>query len=67
MEQLACNADQIRPDANLGEDLDCDSIDIIEITMMIEDELDIVLEDDEVIQCQTVQNLINLVVSKAGA
>lgn len=47
-------------DANLRNDLGIDSLDLIEIVMVIEQRFDIMISDELLDNCETVQDLINI-------
>lgn len=46
------------------EEMDCDSLDVIELKLALEEGFDIELSDEEVAQVRTVQDVINLVKGK---
>lgn len=43
------------------EDLGCDSLDMVELTMFVEEEFGIVIEDEESLNLVTVQDAIDLI------
>lgn len=47
----------VTPTMRLKEDLGCDSLDAVEITMLLEDELSIELDDDRIENWKTVQDI----------
>lgn len=47
VEQLGCDRDQVKPEAALVDDLGCDSLDIVELVMTVEEEFGIEIPDDE--------------------
>ncbi|KRL03040.1 acyl carrier protein [Liquorilactobacillus capillatus] len=47
VEQLDVDADKVKMDSDIKEDLEADSLDVFEIMNELEDELDIKLEADE--------------------
>ena len=47
VKQLAVNADQVTPEARFIEDLNADSLDVVEITMILEKEFGITIADEE--------------------
>lgn len=55
---------QVRDDANLVDDLDCDSLDVIEIVMAAEDQFDIEIDDETAFGLKTVQQVIDCVRSR---
>lgn len=60
------DADQITRDATF-EELDIDSLDLVELAQIVEDEYGVVLKGDDMKELQTVGDAIDLVVSRAGA
>jgi acyl carrier protein len=57
MEQLAIPRAQITPDARIVEDLNADSLDKIEITMMLEERFALTIPDAKVEKIQTVADI----------
>lgn len=55
---------QCTPGAHLQRDLSCDSLDLVEIVMLLEEECDIVIADEEAEAVQTVMDLVALVERK---
>lgn len=53
VEQLGVDHAQVTTDASLVDDLGCDSLDIVELTMTIEDEFGIEIPDDDAVKFQT--------------
>lgn len=58
--------DDIDLDANLANDLQIDSIGLIEFIMSIEEEFDITIEDEELQTLASTNDVINLVETKVG-
>lgn len=61
-EQLGTTAEN--PDARFIEDLGADSLDVVEITMLLEERFDVTIFDDEMEKCDTVGKAIELVQGK---
>ena len=55
------------PAARLGEDLCVDSLDAVELTMVLEDEFDIALPDQVVADVRTYGDIVALVQERLGA
>lgn len=55
---------KLTPEAKLVDDLGCDSLSAVEITMELENKLDITIDDEEVEQIVTIGDIINIVESK---
>jgi len=62
--ELGTERDQLSREASL-EDLDIDSLDLVELAQIVEDEFGVELRGDDVKDVKTVGEVIDLVVSKA--
>ncbi len=58
-EHLYVDEDQITPETDLRKDLGADSLDLIELTMALEDENDIKIPDEALKEIQTVGDVLN--------
>lgn len=58
-ENLDVNKEDITEKTNLVDDLDADSLDIVELTMAIEDEFGITIEDEQLEDIRSVEDIIN--------
>jgi acyl carrier protein len=65
LEEFGAEPDQIGPDAEF-EALDVDSLDLVELAQIVEDEFGVELKGDDVKDVKTVGEVIDLVVAKAG-
>ncbi len=63
-DQLALDANDIKPESNIIKDLHADSLDLVETLMNIENEWGITINDDDVADIETVQDVVNLIESK---
>ncbi len=63
--ELGTERDALSREATL-EDLDVDSLDLVELAQIVEDEYGVELKGDDVKDVKTVGDVIDLVVSKAG-
>jgi acyl carrier protein len=63
--ELGTERDELSREATL-EDLDIDSLDLVELAQIVEDEFGVELKGDDVKDVKTVGEVIDLVVSKAG-
>ena len=59
-EQLGVSEDEISEDSNLVEDLDADSLDIVELVMAFEDEFGVKVPDDQLEHIKTVGDIIKI-------
>ena len=62
--ELGTERDELSREATL-EDLDIDSLDLVELAQIVEDEFGVELKGDDVKDVKTVGEVIDLVVSKA--
>ena len=64
VEVLSVSEDQVTPDAKFGDDLDADSLDLVELVMALEEEFDIEVPEDELEGIETVYQAYSLVEGK---
>ena len=64
VEVLQVQPDQVVPDAKFGDDLDADSLDLVELVMALEESFDISVDESELEGVQTVGQAFDLVFSK---
>ena len=67
VEQLGIDEDQITEEASFQEDLDADSLDLVEAVLALEEEFGVNIPEEEMEGVQTVGEAINVVLSKMGA
>ena len=65
-EQLAVDIAQVVPDARFAEDLNADSLDLVEAVLALEEEWDIEIPEDEMEQIKTVGAAVDMVATKLG-
>jgi acyl carrier protein len=65
-EQLAVDESQVTPDARFAEDLNADSLDLVEAVLALEEEWNIEIPEDEMDGVKTVGQAVQLVASKLG-
>ena len=65
-EQLAVDEAQVVPDARFAEDLNADSLDLVEAVLALEEEWDIEIPEDEMEQIKTVGAAVDMVATKLG-
>ncbi len=59
-EQLGVSEDEITEESNLVEDLEADSLDIVELVMAFEDEFGVKVPDDELENVKTVGDILKI-------
>ena len=64
VEVLSVEADKVTMEASFADDLDADSLDLMELVMGLEEEFDVSVEEDEVEGIATVKGAYDLVVNK---
>jgi acyl carrier protein len=64
--ELGLDEDKIEDNAHFEEDLDVDSLGVVELLMALEDEFDVKIPDEEAESIVTVGQAIDLVHSKLG-
>ena len=64
VEVLSVEAEQIVPDARFAEDLDADSLDLVELVMALEEEFDVSVEEEELEGVETVKAAYDLISAK---
>ncbi len=64
VEVLSVSEDQVTLDARFGDDLDADSLDLVELVMALEDEFGVAVPEDELEGIDTVGQAYTLVTSK---
>ena len=64
IDELGIDAEKVTMEAKLEEDLDIDSLGIVEVVMAFEDEFEIEIDDEELTDVGTVGQAVNLLHSK---
>ena len=66
VEVLSVDESAVVPDAKFGDDLDADSLDLVELVMALEEEFGIEVPEEDLEGVQTVSHAYDLVVTKLG-
>ena len=66
VEVLSVDESAVIPEAKFGDDLDADSLDLVELVMALEEEFDISVPEEELEGVETVAQAYELVTSKLG-
>ena len=61
VEQLNVNPDEVKEDSKFVEDLDADSLDVVELVMALEEKFDIEIPDEEAEKIATVADAIKFI------
>ena len=64
VETVGCEAAAVTPEARLNEDLGADSLAAMELIMALEEKLDIEMDDAELDQFKTVNDLVSYLETK---
>lgn len=64
VDTLSVETSQVVPEARFKEDLDADSLDLVEMIMALEEEFNIEVPEEEVESIKTVGEAFNLITSK---
>jgi acyl carrier protein len=66
VEVLSVDADKVVPEAKFGDDLDADSLDLVELVMALEEEFGIEVPEEDLEGVETVGQAYDLVVATLG-
>ncbi len=61
---LSVEADKVTMEASFADDLDADSLDLVELVMGLEEEFDVNVDEDELEGVETVKGAYELVTNK---
>ena len=64
VEVLSVDAAQVTPEANFADDLDADSLDLVELVIALEEEFSVTVEEEELEGINTIQAAFELITSK---
>jgi acyl carrier protein len=64
---LSVQADQVTEQASFADDLDADSLDLVELVMQLEDSLDVTIEEDDLGDVRTVGDAVDLILAASAA
>lgn len=64
VEVLAVDEQQVTKEASFADDLDADSLDLVELVMALEEEFDVTVEEEELEGIETVGQAFDLVNGK---
>jgi len=61
---LSCDAEEVKLETNLVEDLEADSLEIVELSMALQENLGVGIEDEDLENIKTVQDILDYIKSK---
>ena len=64
VEVLSVEADQVILEATFADDLDADSLDLVELVMALEEEFDVTVDEEELENIETVGAAFTMIQSK---
>jgi acyl carrier protein len=64
---LKVEADQVKETSSFAEDLEADSLDLVELVMSLEDELGITIEEDDLAEVKTVGDALDVILAADSA
>jgi acyl carrier protein len=64
VEVLQVEPDKVTMEARFGDDLDADSLDLVELVMALEENFDVTVDESELEGIETVGQAFNLIASK---
>ena len=64
VDTLSCDAEAIQPEAKLLEDLEADSLEIVELSMALQENLGVGIEDEDLENIKTVPDILDYIKSK---
>ncbi|MGH9060947.1 MAG: acyl carrier protein [Acidimicrobiales bacterium] len=64
VEVLQVAPEKVTPDARFAEDLDADSLDLVELVMALEESFDVTVEESELEGVETVEQAFTLISAK---
>ncbi|MFM2098082.1 MAG: acyl carrier protein [Chloroflexota bacterium] len=66
VEQLGVEKEKVTPDAAFIEDLNADSLDLVEFAMGLEEKFDVKIADEDLAKIKTVQDAVDAIIEKQG-
>ncbi|HEX6417181.1 MAG TPA: acyl carrier protein [Acidimicrobiales bacterium] len=64
---LSVEPDQVTESASFADDLDADSLDLVELVMQLEDTLDVTIDEDDLADVRTVGQAVDLILAASAA
>jgi acyl carrier protein len=65
-EQLSVEGEQVTPEANFQNDLNADSLDVVEMVMALEEAFDVEIPDEAAEEIKTVQDAVDYISGKVA-
>lgn len=64
VEQIGIDPALIKPESDIIKDLGCDSLDIVDMLMSVEEEFGVIVEDKDVSEMRTMADVVNFIDNK---
>lgn len=61
VDSLGCEEEEVEMETNLIEDLEADSLDVVEISISIEDEFGVEVPDEDLEKLETVKDIVDYI------
>ncbi len=65
-DELSVDIEDITADSDIREDLDADSLDMVQLVMALEDEFDVEIDNAEIKDVKTVGDVVKFIEAKRG-
>ena len=62
--QIGIDADNVKPESDIIKDLGCDSLDIVDMLMSVEEEFGVIVEDKDVSEMRTMADVVAFIDGK---
>ena len=66
VEQLGVEKEKVTPEAAFIEDLNADSLDLVEFAMGLEEKFDVKIADEDLAKIKSVQDAVDAIIEKQG-
>ena len=66
VDTLSCDAEDVKLETNLVEDLEADSLEVVELSMALQEKLGVGIEDEDLEKIKTVQDILDYIKGKQG-
>ena len=64
VETLSCDAEDVKLETNPVEDLEADSLEVVELSMALQEKLGVGIEDEDLEKIKTVQDILDYIKAK---
>lgn len=64
VDTLSCDQEQVAPETNLVEDLEADSLELVELSMALQETLGVGIDDNDLDSIKTVQDILDYLNAK---